>query len=279
MNIISKNVLIVNLSQRFSELKTYTDLGLYIGGVGMAIKLAQQFHDKDPLIFAIGPFNGYFPYASKTAFVINETGVVEDLYIGGTLSLRMRFAGLDAIIFLGTLSEPSVIEIINSEVTFHPANTDLDSLGLPGRRSKLNLQNGKLLNESYFTVPERIAEEKLTNKQLSGLVLTGTEIYKPQNFSAYTELYNKLLKKRDDMTINSGINPSCSNCPLGCVKSKEGEIGGNVLLHSLVACQFSEKIYTDIGIVFAGLNALGLNYTHEDIESLPGLIEKTLKEL
>ena len=65
----------------------------------------------------------------------------------------------------------------------------------------------------------------------------------------------------------------------GMQKSKVGEIGGNVLLNSLVACQFADKIYTDIGVVFSCLNTLGYEYTHEDIENLPELIEETIRNI
>ena len=79
------------------------------------------------------------------------------------------------------------------------------------------------------------------------------------------------------MLIKENTFPSCSLCPMGCKKSNEGEIGGNVLLHSLVACEFAQNIYSDIGIVFSCLNVLGYDYTHEDIENLPKLIEKIFK--
>ena len=66
---------------------------------------------------------------------------------------------------------------------------------------------------------------------------------------------------------------------MGCEKSQRGEIGGNVLIHSLVSCAFATNIYSNIGVVFSCLNILGYDYTHEDIESLPTLIEQILREL
>ena len=58
-----------------------------------------------------------------------------------------------------------------------------------------------------------------------------------------------------------------------------GEVGGNVLVHSLCACSYSTKIYSDVGTVFSCLNILGYDYTHEDIENLPKMVDKVLKEL
>jgi hypothetical protein len=52
-----------------------------------------------------------------------------------------------------------------------------------------------------------------------------------------------------------------------------------VLIHSLVACHYADKIYSDIGVVFSCLNVLGYDYTHEDLENLPKLIEDTIKNI
>ena len=111
------------------------------------------------------------------------------------------------------------------------------------------------------------------------MCVTGTEIYKPENFSSYEKLYYNILNKKSELRVEEGVYPSCSNCPMGCGKSRVGEIGGNVLIHSLVACHFADKIYSDIGVVFSCLNLLGYDYTHEDLENLPKLIEDILKRV
>jgi len=114
---------------------------------------------------------------------------------------------------------------------------------------------------------------------MAGLVITGTEAYTPAHFSKYQEAYKTVLARSNDLTLGASNKPSCSGCPLGCEKSRYGEIGGNVLVHSLVACQFAEKVYADINTTFSCLNTLGYNYTHEDLENLPKLIEETLKAI
>jgi aldehyde:ferredoxin oxidoreductase len=85
-----KKVLIVNLENKTSEVKSFIDLNIYIGGVGLGLKLAEMYKDHNPVIFSIGPLNGFFPFASKTALILNDKGAFEDLYIGGNLSLRIR---------------------------------------------------------------------------------------------------------------------------------------------------------------------------------------------
>jgi aldehyde:ferredoxin oxidoreductase len=278
MNLTARVALVVNLRTKKAECKAFTELHDYLGGIGIGLKLLQMYHDKSPVIFSTGPLNGFFPFASKTSIVLDNEGVIEDLYIGGSLSTRMKFSGVDAIVLLESSDTPVILDIKNNHVDFKDTATDLDSLGLPGRRSKITLNDSRFLLDDHFSTPERILDQKLSEKNLSGIVLTGTENQKPEDWEKYTELYKSILFKKDEMTINSGLNPSCSNCPMGCVKAAEGELGGNVLLHSLVACQYSEKIYSDLGIVFSCLHTLGYKYTHEELESVPGMIEKILKE-
>ena len=96
-----KKVVIVDLENKISETKSFTDLNPYFGGTGVGLKLLEIYHDKNPLIFSVGPLNGFFPFASKTSVVLDNNGAIEDIYIGGNLSTRIRFAGIDSILFHG----------------------------------------------------------------------------------------------------------------------------------------------------------------------------------
>ncbi len=279
IDLSAKKVLTIDLNKKEAEVKTFVDLNKYLGGVGLGLKLLEMFSDRNPLIFAIGPLNGFFPFVSKTAVVLNDDGVIEDIYLGGSLSLRMRFAGLDAIAIFGRSDQPTVLDICNTDIDFLGEEIDIHNLGLPGKRSIIHFENNKLLLDDYFTTPEIFLEKIFTEKNIKGMVVTGTEIIQPSNFEEYEKLYNEILSKKDDLRVEMGTYPSCSNCPMGCGKSMVGEVGGNVLINSLVACQFADKIYTDIGIVFSCLNALGYSYTHEDIENLPKLIEETIRKI
>lgn len=279
IDLSAKKVLAIDLNKKEFEVKTFVDLNKYLGGVGLGLKLLEIYADKDPVIFSIGPLNGFFPFASKTAVVLNDEGSIEDLYLGGSLSLRMRFAGVDAIVLCGKAGDKAVIEVLNTQVTFHGEIADLQSLGLPGKRSVIGHESSKTLLDGYFTTHENHLEKVFIKKNLRGLVITGTETYSPENFEDYQKLYKRLLERTSELRVEKGIYPSCANCPMGCGKSRVGEIGGNVLIDSLVACQFADKIYTDIGIVFSCLNILGYKYTHEDIENLPGLIEETIRKI
>ncbi|RJR26904.1 hypothetical protein C4561_03960 [candidate division WWE3 bacterium] len=279
MNLTSKKILLIDLEKLTYEVKSYTELQRYVGGVGLGLKLMDMFGEKDPLIISIGPLNGFFPYASKTSIVVNDGGVIEDFYIGGTMAARMRFTGIDSIVLNNTAESETILEILNSDVSFKRGETSSGSLGLPGRRSILSLDESKALLDSYFTTPEYFLENKFAKKNIKTISLTGTEVVSPLLMEKYQNLYHTLLARKHELSVNESSQPSCVNCPMGCERSKTGELGGNVLIHSLVACQYAEKIYSDVGIIFSCLNILGYDYTHEDIENLPGLIEETLKKL
>ncbi len=279
IDISVKKVLSIDLEKQETEVKSFSDLNKYFGGTGLGLKLLEIYKDKNPLIFSVGPLNGFFPYASKTSIVLEKDSVVEDIYIGGSLSTRMKFAGIDSIVLFGISQEEVILDIQNSTINFKNKDTDPASLGLPGKRSNLYFEADKLLCDQYFTTPEYYLETIFKEKNIKGITITGTEIFSPKNFDDYKKLYAEILDRKDDVRVDQAEYLSCSGCPMGCGKSKVGEIGGNVLLNSLVACQFADKIYTDIGIVFSCLNTLGYEYTHEDIENLPGLVEETIRNI
>lgn len=279
IDISVKKLLAIDLEKQEVEVKSFVDLNKYFGGTGLGLKFLEIYKDKSPLIFSVGPLNGFFPYASKTSIVLEKDSVVEDIYIGGSLSTRMKFAGIDSIALFGVSEEEVILDIQNSQVSFKNKDTDTQSLGLPGKRTKICFEGDKLLCDQYFTTPEYYLETIFKEKNIKEITITGTEIFSPKNFDDYKKLYAEILSRKGDMRVDYADYPSCSGCPMGCGKSKVGEIGGNVLLNSLVACQFADKIYTDIGIVFSCLNTLGYEYTHEDIENLPRLIEETIKNI
>ncbi len=280
----SKKALIIDLTKKTSEVRSFPDLYKYVGGVGLGLKLYSIYQDEDPVIFSIGPLNGFFPYVSKTSVVLQTGGVAEDLYLGGGLSLRIKFCGIDAIVIKGGLVEPAILNITDTSVEFLPRDVDLATVGLPGKRSifafsDLSLILSKLTLDGYFVTQENYLETKFLSKNLLGFVITGTTTFDILNKQKYEELYKALLSATDKMQVTQELYPSCSGCPMGCSKSRVGEIGGNLLVHSLTACAFAENIYSDVGTVFACLNALGYDYSHEDLENLPSLIGEVLKEL
>lgn len=275
----AKKVLHINLSKKTYEVKSYPDFEHYIGGVGLGLKLLLTYRHLEPIIFSVGPLNGFFPFASKTSVVIEDSGVVEDVYLGGSLSFRIRFSGIDSIMLTGRSEEPLVVSTKNDHVEFYSLDKDLSHIGLPGKTSRLDFTSEGIVLDNYFKAPGKFLEKRLVEKNVKSLVVTGTNYLEISDPQRYSQLFNKLLKSTDLLSVEHGSNPSCSGCPMGCDKSQKGEIGGNVLVHSLVACSFAQKVYSDVGTIFACLNTLGYKYTHEDIENLQDLVHETLEDL
>ncbi len=277
-----KKVLFVNLSQKTAEVQLLPELVPFVGGVAMGVKIYSLYKDLDPVVISIGPLNGYFPFVSKTSFVVENDGVIEDLYLGGSLGFRLAYSGFDALVLAGALDRQTVLDCVDEDVKFleaGDAGVDFASLGLPGKRSILQMDAGNLLLDGYFGLKIGFVEKKFIAKRLLGLCVTGTKVFELADASKYSALFNQLVGQAGSMGVDFGGRPSCSGCPLGCSESRIGEIGGNILLHSLVACGYAENIYSNLGTVFACLDALGYNYTHEQLEALPDLFTKTLKEL
>lgn len=275
----SKKVMFVDLEKGTSEIKSFPDLKMYLGGVGLGTRLYEMYKEGDPVIFAVGPLNGFFPFVSKTAVILQDDDNVEDIYVGGYLSSRIRFSGLDALVLLNSSQDTVTLSLENDTVNLKNPGVDIYSLGLPGKRSLIHLSDNKLLVDDYFQPPEDILFRKLSDKKVNALSITATKTFNLPDMQRYTEIFKGIMEKTVDMEVEKGFFPSCAGCPMGCEKSKTGEIGGNLLVHSLVACNYAEKIYSDVGTVFSCLNVLGYDYTHEDIESLPELVQNTLRRL
>lgn len=280
----NKKILLVDLALREASLQVIPELNPFIGGVAMGVKIYSLFKNMDPLVICVGPLNGYFPFVSKTCFVVQSEGVIEDMYLGGSLSFRIAYSGVDAIVLANMCDSPTFLDIVDEEVRFFYAkdlgpNLDVSNFGLPGRRSILLNYEGSLLLDGYFTMSLDIVGKKFLFKNLAGICFTGNKNYDIKDVRKYSDLFTQILSRAKDLTVDFGNNPSCSGCPLGCSESKFGEVGGNILLHSLVACGYAENIYSNVGVVFSCLDVLGYKYTHEHIESLPDLFTKTMKEI
>lgn len=275
-------MLFINLSQKTAKVQLLPELTRFIGGVALGVKLYSIYKDLDPIVISIGPLNGFFPFASKTSFVVENDGMIEDLYLGGSLGFRLAYSGFDAIVLAGSCDGATGLDITDEEVKFldlGKANLDFASLGLPGKRSILQMTGGYLFLDGYFQLKIGFVEKKFIAKRLAGLCLTGTKIVQLANHEKYSTLFNQILAQVSSIGLDFGGRPSCSGCPLGCSESRFGEMGGNILVHSLVACGYAENIYSNLGVVFACLDTLGYKYTHEQLEALPDLFTKTIKEI
>lgn len=276
----TRKILIVDLNNNKSDVKSYEEYGKYIGGIGLNAKILNDLKRSDVVSFSVGPLNGFFPCVSKTSVLFKSNGEVENLYLGGTLSSRIKFTGLDAIVIFGVAEESVSLEIIDEEVSFKTNLTKgLDSLGLPGKRGLISIENNTLLLDHYFEAPSESLRNLLKEKNIESISITGTKTFEVKKKEKYEELYYNLLEKCKKLDFEQLGVPSCFGCPHGCSQAKLGDEEGDVLLHSLVACSYADDIYTDVGTVFSCLDVLGYKYKHEDLENFPNVVYDLIKEL
>lgn len=280
MSLQSRKILYINLDDKSSEVKSYENYGEYIGGVGLSAKILKDLNKDDAISFAVGPLNGFFPCVSKTSVLFKYNDEIEELYLSGNLSSRLKFTGLDAVVIFGKAEEKISLDIIDEEVYFKVGlGKSLDSLGLPGKRSAISIKNDLLLLDNYFEAPNEFLKDLLVQKNLKSISITGTKTFEIKNKERYEELYYNLLEKCRKIDIGEKGNPSCFGCPHGCGQARVGEEDGDVLLHSLVVCSYAEEIYSDLGTVFSCLDVLGYRYVHEDLENFPNVVYDLFKEL
>ena len=275
----TKTILHVNLEKKEAVTKSYPDLRNFVGGFGLSSKLTLDYIESDPIIFSIGPLNGLFPFASKTCCTFLADGKFIDTYVGGNLSSRLRFTGVDAIVFEGESLGPVAVSITDTEVTFSAPDTDTDMLGIPRKRSVLDATGDKVVVDSYFAFGDQTLITKLRKKGIYSVVVSCSQDFALENLERYQKHYEEILGKSELMLVQKSDHPSCSGCPMGCTKASIGEVGGNVLVHSLVVCIYAEPIYNHIPTVFACLSSLGYDYRHEELEALPDLTHSTIEKI
>jgi hypothetical protein len=266
----------IDLTSQTAEVKTHKDFGNFLGGIGLGAKVFDALGEKNAVVFSTGPLSGFFPFASKTSVFFKKGRKLYDLYLGGSLSWRIRFCGIDSIAIYGTAKEKTVVDMIDDSVKFKDKSADYNDLGLPGKRSLLEIM-GNVVLDNYFVPVSKDLFKRLEEKNLLALSITGTKTFEIENEEKYNEVYDMVLSKIDMVDVKKSNKPSCAGCPLGCNFSKTGEQDGDFLTHSLVACTFAEEIYSDANIVFACLDSLDYGFTHEDIENFPKLVYDLLE--
>jgi len=146
-----RNVLYVDLKRKRYWIEDRKDLfEKYLGGVGVASKLlyeecsknADPLSPENPIIFAVGPLNGFFPLASKTVACFKSplTKNYGESHAGGRSSIAIRLAGYGAIIIKGASLNPVYLSIHGSKVQFK------DASALWGVRSTITV--GRVVREN-----------------------------------------------------------------------------------------------------------------------------------
>ena len=132
VKVIPNRILVINL--RTQDYKFIDGTKLFkewVGGVGVGINLLNKYvpTEADPLgpenaiIFAIGSLSTFYPIISKTVALFRSpyTQDLGESYAGGRLSLALRFANIGALCIIEKAEKPSIITVINDEVSIRPA--------------------------------------------------------------------------------------------------------------------------------------------------------------
>lgn len=131
-NLLS-NVLYVDLSTRRFWIEDRSDLfDEWIGGSGVAIKLLHEECSKgvdpldpeNPIVFAVGPFTGVYPIASKTVAMFKSplTRNLGESHCGGRSAVAIRMAGYGAIVIKGASENPIYLTITKDKARFKDAS-------------------------------------------------------------------------------------------------------------------------------------------------------------
>ncbi|PIR43184.1 hypothetical protein COV24_04025 [candidate division WWE3 bacterium CG10_big_fil_rev_8_21_14_0_10_32_10] len=280
-----RNILQIDLSTKDYFFKSFPEINKYIGGEPVSLFLLRELINTEPtsnyVSITTGPLCGVFPYTSKSVITSYFKGHYKEYVGGGKIGSFMSLSYLDSIEFYNSSPTPVYIELVGKDIRFINAEEsfNIDSLGLSGRRTKIQFSN-EILSDDYFSYGEK--NEFFPQNNLLGLVYSPQgEFYIP-DIDNYNEVRRKVLDKESELLVVKGTSPSCYGCPMGCALSKNMEnLNVSVLPRSLISCAYAEPIYNDINLVFSCLQSLGFDYDHEFLEKFPGKIgdlNKSIKE-
>jgi len=220
-------VLYVDLSRKRFWVKERPDLfEKYLGGSGVAIRLLLEecpsginpFNPKNPIIFAVGRFNAFFPLASKTVamFKSPHTGNLGESHCGGRTSTAIRLAGYGAIVITGASEIPVYLSIHGDKVSFHDASAlwgmgssytvgrvirELEpSAGYRtiiriGRAGEKLVTYASVIAETYRHFGRLGLGAVFGSKKLKAVVISGKSSIKPENIKLYREVYGEIFEK------------------------------------------------------------------------------------
>jgi len=220
-----RKVLYIDLTRQESWVEERQELfESWMGGTGVGIRLLQEecpagtdpLSPEAPIILSIGPLNGVFPVATKTAATFKSplTGNLGESYAGGRLSLALRFAGHEAVVIKGRAERPSYISINDQEVRIKDATSiwgvDAQTTGIilrdrepgVGRRSIIRIgpageagvRFACVMVDTYRHFGRLGLGAVFGSKNLKALAVSGTEHVDVPDIKRYKEVYNLLYK-------------------------------------------------------------------------------------
>jgi len=239
-------VLYIDLTHKSFRIKNRPDLfEKYIGGTGVATQLLFEecpegidpLSPENPIIFAVGPFTGVYPFASKTIamFKSPHTGDLGESHTGGRSAVAIKMAGYGAIVIKGKCDMPIYLVIKDRKVDFRNANTlwgmkSSFTVGdviranenEPGMRAIMRIgQAGEkmvtysaVVTETYRHFGRMGLGAVFGSKMLKGLMVSGKKTidmtHKKNYITTYQEIYDKavdspVMKKYHDLGTAGNI--------------------------------------------------------------------------
>ena len=242
------NILYIDLNKHSYKIENETSLfDEFLGGTAVATELLFRYGKPEcspydagsPIIFAIGPFNGMYPVATKTVSIFKSplSGDLGESHAGGRMSMVMREANIDAVVITGKSPEPVYIVIKDDAVEFSPAKTFWGQSCAATERILKQAEGERGRKLSILRIGS--AGERLSpmacvtvdgsrhfgrmglggvmgSKNLKAIVISGTKGVQIDDAKAYNEVYNELydrivnskeMKKYHDLGTASNILP------------------------------------------------------------------------
>jgi aldehyde:ferredoxin oxidoreductase len=241
-------VLHIDLTKKSFRIDTREELfNKYLGGTGVATQLLLEecpagidpLSPENPIILAISPLTGVYPFASKTVamFKSPHTGNLGESHAGGRSAIALRMAGYGAIVVKGKSDLPIYISIEADKVYFRDAatlwgirntynvgNLIRDREKFPGLRCIMLIgQAGENLCSYASVVTETFRHfgrlglgAVFGSKMLKGIAIAGKsviDIPKKKDFTVlYKEIFDKavessVMKKYHDLGTAGNILP------------------------------------------------------------------------
>jgi len=269
-----KRILHINLNDITAEAKVVGGMSQYIGGTLTSLRLLEDFYDLNPIIVSTGLLAGIYPYVSKTNLVFLKGDTLVEKYGGGTIGVKMNFAGIDAIVISGHTEKFIELNYINENIVIK----DVSEQSFIEKESDLKLTSEDIFSNGYFSFGQNIMLENFMGGGLKIKIDNANDI-PINNHHDYKKLYSEILDSYKLLDVEPRNNPSCLGCPIGCDLSNVGEddLNISILPRTLVACGFAANIYKSIPLVFSCFDALDYHVTHSQLENIPTVYSQ-LKE-
>lgn len=216
----------INLSTGETKTKDVSEFfSKFIGGTGVLTYLAfrvlssqlDPLSPEAPIFLGIGPFNNYFPSASKTVAIFKSplTGDLGESHAGGRLAMAMFASGFHVVKITGKAEKPVYLSIDNEKVNLVPCRSLWGRSALSVERILREKEDNRKGKKSILRIGP--AGERLSpiasvtvdssrhfgrlglgavfgSKNLKAIVISGNRYETIQNKKDYLSLYNELFK-------------------------------------------------------------------------------------